>query len=806
MLDSVMQDLRYAVRALAKSPGFALTSLATLALGIGASTAIFSIVNAILITPLPFPHADRIVVGREVPNDGGYMSVSWPNYVDWRTRLQSVDDLACYRQVTLTLTGVDRPERLDGRQVTWNFFRVLGVRPTIGRTFTEAEDRPGVEHVVIVSDSFWKQRLGGDPQAIGRRLVLDDAPHTIVGVLPPGFRFIRDDAVYEPVGVLREPNSALLDRGNHMGLQAIGRLKPGRDLRAAAAELDTLSAALAKEYPNTNSGNGAHLEALSRRIVGDVRPALLVLFGAVGFLLLLSCVNVANLLVARGASRSHELSIRSALGGGRLRLMRQLLIESGVLSLAGGGLGLLVAAWLVKVFVGLAPEGIPRIDEVRLDRAVLLFAFAASALCGIVFGLFPAFQASSVDGQHLLVRSSRAGSTASTQTLRRALMVAEVALALVLLTGAGLMMRTMNQLATVDPGFSSDNLLTLRFALVTKSWKDEGRRQAFYENLLNDVRRQPGVVNAALTMSLPIAGADWSSVFIVGDQPAPPRAELPSAEFLPVSGDYFKTLGMRLVAGRLFNRSDSGTTMDVAVVNESFARRFWPGESAIGKRLKQGWPEWQTPWREVIGVVNDVKFEGVANDTPLQAYLPLTQESTGSLALVARTTGDAERFIRPLEQVIQSFDRDVPVYGVRTMRQWLDNAVARERISMVILAVFAVVALVLAGVGLYGVVSHGVTERTHEIGVRLALGADPSDVIRMFVGQGLMVAGCGVAIGLVGALGLSRFIQTLLFQVTATDPLTLGVVVSTLLAVTFGACYIPARRATRVDPTVVLRN
>jgi putative ABC transport system permease protein len=801
---ALTQDLRFAARTLRKAPGFTAAALATLALGIGASTAIFSIVNAVLIRPLPYLDPDRLIVAQEIHPLGRPMSVAWPNYLDWRARFRAVEDLACYRSVTFTLTGLDHAERLDGRQVSWTFVRVLGVQPALGRAFTEADDRPGAEHVVMVSHGFWQRRLGGNPRVLGRRLTLDAEPHTIVGVLPPDFWFVREDDVYEPFGVTVTQASGSLDRGNHPGLVALGRLRPGVEVGSARAELESLAAALAREHPDTNSGNGARVQTLASRIVGDLRPALIALMAAVGCLLLVACVNIANLLVARGAARRPELAVRAALGGSRLQLVRQLVVESTLVSLVGGGLGVVVGAALLQLLLALAPANLPRLDEVQLDAATLLFAFGAAAACGLLFGVYPAVHASSVRGQEALVRAGRTASTLPTRRLRRTLMVVEVALALMLLAGAGLMARTLRQLTAVDAGFDPGQVLTLRFSLEGDAWTRE-RCRVFYEESLARIRALPGVVDAALTLSLPIAGSEWNSVFIVGDQPVPARAELPSAAFTPVSPRFFETLRIRLVAGRLLDPTDRSDTPHVAVVNETLARRLWPRESPIGKRLKQGWPEWGTPWREIVGVVRDVKLEGVAEETPLQAYVPLAQDPAGALALVVRAATDAAPLVSRIEDILRGFDPDLPVYDVQTMRQRMAVALARERVSTVILGVFAFVAVALASVGLYGVVSQSVTERTHEIGVRMALGAGRRHVVRQVVAQGFLTVVAGAAIGVTGALGVSRFLAGLLFGVTPTDPLTFGAVILVLLAVSLVACVLPALRAARVDPALALR-
>ena len=803
LLDNIRQDVRYAIRSYARSPSYALAMMTTLALGIGASTAIFSMVNGILLRPLPLPDADRLVYANELGRSGGQISVSWPNFLDWRARARSFEGLAISREEPLTLTGLAQAERVRARRTTSNFFRVVGVQPVLGRWFLDADDRPGGDPTVIVSHEFWQTRLGGDARALGTPLVLDARTYTIIGIMPAGFRYLRSYDVFIPMGPIAN-DRFLNDRGNHQGFNVVGRLRPGVPVEAAAREMTAIGADLQREHPDTNSGITVRTEPLAARLVAQVRLTLLVLLGAVGCLLLVACVNVANLLIARGAARQHELAVRAALGGGRLRLALQMLVESTLVSIAGGALGVVLASWLLRLLIAVAPDGTPRLDEVRIDAVAWLFAFGAAAACGVVFGAFPAFQASGIRGQAALTRGRSAGAAAGSHRLRRGLMVIEVALALVLLTGAGLMMRTLQQLTRVETGFQPDHLLTMRFTLTGEQWT-EPRRQRFYTELLAGVRGTPGVTNAALAFSLPIEGSQWNSIFIARDKPIPARPDLPNAAFSPVSDGYFETMSTKLIAGRLFGASDTPTSPTVAVVNETLAARLWPNESPIGKLLKQGWPEQPGTWREVVGVVGDVKFEGVTATTPLQVYLPLTQESSRALAIVARTPAEPAAITSAVQAAVHNLDKDLPIYAVRTMEQMLDTSMSRERMSMLILAVFAGVALTLASVGLYGVVSHGVTERTHEIGVRMALGAQPRHVLGLVVRQGLSMAMIGTAIGVAGAFALSRSVQGLLFGVTATDPVTFGAVVAMLLGVALVACYVPAWRATRVDPSTALR-
>jgi putative ABC transport system permease protein len=566
----------------------------------------------------------------------------------------------------------------------------------------------------------------------------------------------------------------------------------------------TLAAQLEQEYPNTNSGNSAMAEDLSDVLVEDIRPPLIVLLVAVGFVLLIACVNVANLMLVRAAERQKEIALRLALGAGRGRVIRQLLSESLLISSLGGGAGLFIGTWAVGGLIALAPPDVPRLAQVSLNGAVLAFTVCVSALTGLLFGLFPAVQASMTNLQTALKEGGRTASGTLRERTRKVLLVAEVGLALVLLIGAGLMLRTVSGLMNIDPGFDARNLLTVRFILSGDAYNVEKRR-TFYTECLVRVGRLPGVESAALTLSLPIEGSNWNSVFVVADKPVPPRAELPSSAFIPVSVNYFETLGIRLLRGRAFTEADNSNPYQVIVINETMANRFWPGEDPVGKRVKQGWPESDTPWREIIGVVSDVKLDGIDRETSLQIYMPIGQQAARSVALVVRTGDDPLAAASTVEETIRSIDNDLPVFNTRSMDQLMGNAIGRQRLLMVLLASFAVLALTLAAVGIYGVMSYAVAQRTHEIGIRMALGARPRDVLRLIVGQGMILTIVGSSIGLAAALVLTRLMESMLFGVSATDPATFAILTLLLAVVAFLASYLPARRATRVDPLVALR-
>jgi putative ABC transport system permease protein len=800
-MNTLWQDLRYGARTLLKKPGFTLIAVLTLSLGIGANTAIFSVVNAVLLRALPYPQPDRLLVLTEKTRRGR-LGVAYPNFRDWRERAQSFTEMAGFRSALLNLTGMDKPDRLQGREVSWNFFRLLGVRPQLGRMFVEEDDKADAASTTLLSHALWQKKFSGDTAVIGKTISLNGSSFTVIGVLPAGFEFFRRDDLFVPLGNTLSP--ADQGRGNHSGLNALAGLKEGVSVAQASAEMDTLAAQLERAYPDTNSGVGALTYRLRDRYTSDVSRALWVLLAAVGFVLLIACVNVANLLLVRAAERQKEIAIRLALGAGRWRIVRQLLSESLLLAAVSGLAGLLVGVWLLEGLLKLAPEGVALLSQTRLDATVLSFTLGVSLLTGLLFGMLPAWQ-SAWGGLHAsLKEGGRASAGAMGERMRKGLLVAEVGLSLVLLVGAGLMLRTVHRLTRVDPGFATENLLTMQFNLPRNVYP-EPRLQSFYNEIIPRIEALPGVRAAALTLSLPIDGSNWNSVFIAADLPVPPRADLPSSAFIPVSANYFNAMGIRLLKGRVFTEADTAGKPAVTVINETLAARLWPGADPIGKRLKQGWPEDETPWREVIGVVADVKLNGVNSDTPLQSYLPLSQESSGFLNLVVRASGNPLNFAATVEQTIHSLDRDLPVFNVYLMDQLLSSAIVWQRLMMALLLGFAVLALLLAAVGIYGVISYSVRLRSHEIGVRMALGASAVDVLRLIVGQGMKLTLAGVALGLLSAFAITRWMESLLFGVRATDPLTFAVIPLLLTAVALLACWIPARRATKVDPMIALR-
>jgi putative ABC transport system permease protein len=794
---------------LAKNPGFTAVAVVTLALGIGANTAIFSVVNALLLRPLPFAESERLALLSEKTHEGERDSASYPNYADWRTRAQSFEGMAIGWPRTFTLTGGDKAVRVPGYAVNWNFFPLFRIQPQLGRMFTEADDRYGAARTVIVSHDFWQRRFGGELNVIGQSLQMTDETYTVIGILPPGFEYFEKADVFTPLGLVLAPDSAFAGRGNRaFDFYAVARLKPGVTVAQANSEMDALGQQLAREYPKINEGKSAQAEQLQDVMSESVRPSLWVLFGAVGFILLIACINVANLLLVRAAERQKELAVRLALGAGRWRIIRQLLSESMLIAALGGACGLLLGSWMLQGLLALAPTEIPGLSRVRLDNRVLIFTLAIAAASSLLAGLLPALQASKTDLQTTLKDGGRLTTGASREGMRKVLLVAEVSLSLVLLAGAGLLVRSMWNLLHVDPGFNMDNVLTMRLSLTGGKYNPQSLR-VFYDECLARVQAVPGVRSAALTHSLPIDGSNWGGVFIAADKPVPSRADLPESDRLRVSPDYFETMGIRLMRGRLFTSADTPESAPVVIINETLARRIWPNEDTIGKRIKFGFPEDEDqedkPWREVVGVVNDVKMDGVDRAFSLQAYLPYSQMPNQSLGLVVRAGRNPAALASAVEEAIHTIDKDAPVFSIRTMDQVLGNSLAQRRLTLILLASFAALALLMAVVGMYGVISYAVRQRQHELGIRVALGAQAQDVLKLILKQGLKLTLIGIGLGLLTAFALTRWLESLLFGVRPTDALTFGAIAVVLLSVALLACLVPARRAAKVDPIVALR-
>jgi putative ABC transport system permease protein len=812
-----MQELRYAVRTLAKSPAFSVIAVATLALGIGANTAIFSVVHAVLLRRLPYPEPDRLVVMRERhvrdPEGIGTMGAAWPTFLDWRTQTRSFQGLAAFRTDHVLLSGAGEPEMLRSAQVSAEFFSLLGVRPAAGRFFDASDDKPGAPPTLILSWGQWKRRFGTDPSILGRTVDIDAVPHTIVGVAPPSFAFFPIPRefpgavdVYTPVGLMGS-SPAWQDRGNHPGLRVLARLAPGASVDSARREMETIMLRLEKAYPNSNSGYRATVASLQEILFRDFRAALWTLLAAVASVLLIACVNVAHLLLARASARRREFAIRTAIGAGRGRLVRQVLTESLLLSAIGGALGVAVAAWAIGPLLRISPREIPRLADTRIDPAVLLFTLAAATVTGILFGFVPALQASRSDPQGTLRESGNSTTGGrERQRVRGALFVSEVALAFVLAVAAGLLLRSLKRVEGVSSGMETDGVLALDVYLPEAKYKTRIDQRLFYERALDDLRRMPGVESASASLCTPVVGQCWSSVILLSDRPVPSQTDLPDSAFNMVESSYFRTMRVPLKEGRFFDATDTPDSPPVVVINETMAHKWWPNESAIGKRIKQGWPQDNAPYREIVGVVGDVPQEGLDEPIRTEVFLPMSQHQEAALTLLVRTSRPPMSLAKPAIAAIHSIDRDQAVTAVQPMSQYIAESLARRRFQALLLGLFGGLALLLASVGIYGVVSYGVAQRRREIGIRTALGAHPRDVLRLVFGQALRLAGVGMAIGIATALVVMRFLASLLFKVAPTDPLTFGGVAVVVTAVVVVACARPARRAMAVDPATVLRS
>jgi putative ABC transport system permease protein len=819
-MQKIWQDLRYGARMLLKNPGITFVVILALALGIGANTAIFSVVDAVLLRPLPYPESDRLVFLNETSKSMDEISISYPNFIDWRNQNQVFEKLGVYNRSSYNLTGVGEAERIITGQVSADLFAALRANPALGRLFTNDEDKPGASPVVVLSYPLWQRRFGGQAGILNQPLTLNGKSYTVIGIMPQDFQFPSRVEMWVPVGQL-SGDPSWQQRGNHPGLYGVARLKPGVGLAQAKAQMDTIGANLEKQYNDSNAGNGIGLRPLLELFVGDIRRALWVLFAAVAFVLLIACANIANLLLARAQSRQKEMAIRAAMGAGRWRIARQLLTESVLLALIGGTLGLLIAQWGIKLILYVSPDAIPRSREISLDWRVLVFTIALAFVTGILFGLVPALQAGVVDVHETLKETGRG--TSGRHWLRSSLVVVEVATTLVLLIGAGLMIRSFYRLQKVNPGFSYEHLTSFTVSLPEKKYKTAEQRDQFYVQLLENLRALPGVEATAAASGLPLGNNGWQTSFVVDGRPRPPRDQTPLMEACLVTPDYFRAMDIPLKRGRFFNDHDDRSSLagkdlskldeveremaglNAIVIDEEFARRYWPDEDPIGKRIAMG-SEKHPLLLTVLGVVGRVKMEGLSQDSNrVQGYFPFAQIPNNDMTMVLKASGDPNQLIAAARRQVKAIDPDQPIYSVRTMDEIRAESVAPERLNLTLLSLFAGIALLLAIVGIYGVMSYSVTQRTHEIGIRMAIGAQPRDVFRMVIGQGMLLALIGVGIGLVGAFGLTRLMTTMLFGVEPTDPATFAAIAVLLTGVALVACYIPGRRATKVDPVVSLR-
>ena len=801
-------DVRYALRSFLKTPGLAAVIVLTLAVGIGANTAIFSVVNTLLLQPLPYTDADRLAVIWEhnLPRDRKNNVVSPGNFIHWREMQHSFVDLAAVSgmqslNLKVTLTGAGEPEEVPVQAVSASFFPLLGVQPARGRAFTAEEDRPQ-SRVVVLGDRLWRRRYGADPSIVEKTITIQGAPYTVVGVMPSGFSYLdKSIELWIPIGF---PADARTPRGRW--LNVVGRLKPGVTFEQAQEDMKRVHAELARQYPNFNTGWTARVVPLRQELTGDVRPALLVLLGAVVFVLLIACANVANLLLARATSRQRELAVRAALGAGRGRIVRQLLAESLVLATSGGAAGLLLAWWALRVFRTVAAANLPiqRLEAVGLDWRVVAFTIGASLLSGVFFGLIPALTTSGPVLTEALKEGGRSGSASRGHRMRSAFVVLEVALALVLLVGAGLLVRSFARLLDVDPGFNPAHTITMRVSLPSTRYREDESHVRFFQRLFERIDALPDVQASGAVSFLPLAGTGAATGFHIVGRPTPPRGEEPVCDVRVAASQYFTAMGITLLRGRLFDERDPNDSRNRVVINETMARQYWPNEDPLGKRVRISWNDDRED--EIVGVVSDVRQTSLDTKARATTYWPYPRFPYGTMTLAIRAGGDPSPLARAVTTLVHEQDPQLAVAAVKTMDDVVADSVADRRLTMVLLAFFAAAALMLAAVGVYGVIGYMVTERTREIGIRMALGAQPGRVLTMVVSRALLLTMGGIALGAAGALALTGLMTKLLLDVKPADPLTFAAVAALLALVALAASLGPARRATRVDPVLALRT
>lgn len=813
---NLFRDLRYGTRMLLKQPGFTVVAIITLALGIGANSAVFSVVNGLLLRPLPYPDSERLaIIWTHSP--GANVTQDWPSpgqYSAVKSQTSVFEEIAIAQGGSANLTGQTVPERVGAVFTSSAMFSILGAKPVLGRSFLPEEDAPGKPQAVILSYAFWQRRFGGDPNVIGQSLTVESTSYNIVGVMPADFMLSYE--VMPTVGAAAQAeillslplNAEALSSQGDENYNVMARLKPGVSVAQAQAELDSVVRGLEQQYPDRYPPSrrfSLSIMPLLEQVVGDVRPALLVLLGAVGCVLLIACANVANLLLARAAAREKEIAIRTAIGAGRWRLVRQLLTESVLLASLGGAIGLLLAVWSLDGLRWLSPSHIPRLQSIAIDGRVLAFTFGVALGTGILFGLAPALRASRSNLSETLKEGGRSLVGSGNQRLRSALVVAEVALSLVLLIGAGLLIRSFIRVQQVEPGFAPENVLSLRLSVAGTTYEKPPRRMDFYKQLWERISQMPGVQSAGGVSILPLSGGlSWGSISIEGYVPESGQSMIQADGRIATVG-YFETMKTPLISGRLFTEQDTAESTKVAIIDQNMARTYWPDDDPVGKRLKRGGVESKAPWLNVVGVVASVKQYALDSESRVTFYTPYHQSPAGTMYVTVRTVTDPLSLAAAITQEARAMDPNVPIYDIKTMAQRLSESLGRRRFAMLALGVFAIVAMLLAAVGIYGVMSYSVTQRTREIGIRMALGAPTNGVLKLIVGQGMLLAGMGVGIGLTAAVATTRLMASLLFGVSATDPMTFVVIGVLLACVALLACYIPARRAIKVDPMVALR-
>ncbi len=808
-MDNFLKDLRYGLRVLLRQKSFTAVALFALALGIGANTAIFSVVNAILLRPLPYKNPDTLVVpvsvntAREIERG----SITYADYLDWRQETEVFDKVAVFGFQSVDLAGGGEPERVEVGTVSEEYFAVMGVEPVLGRTFSADDYKPDAARALVISYKLWQRKFGGDASILDQKIYLNGRPYLVIGVMPKDSQWPASFDLWAPLAVGSNPSPNMLRRDN-MIFNAVARLKSGIEIEQATAAMEVIARRLEQDFPESRKGWTNEAIPLRDYIVNDdIQLALMVLIGAVGFVLLIACVNVANLLLARATAREREIAIRMALGSGRIRLIRQLLTESVMLALAGGGAGLLLAFWGVDLLTAIAPSDIPGIAEARIDLRVLLFAMAVSVVTALLFGLIPALHSTKTNFNESLKEGGRSATEgARGRSLRSILVVAEVVLSLVLLACAGLMIRSFIHLQSVDPGFNTDNLVTMSVNCPSLRYPDNAQALAFYKNVVDRVADSPGVESAAVSSALPLGGGGFylGRVLLIEGHPEPPAGPDHETQWNVISPGYFQTTGIKLLRGRAFDERDAEKSNPVIIINETMARRMFHDEDPIGKRIRS-WRD-ENLLREIVGVVQDVRYYGLGDELRGLVYIPHTQNTWRLMLLSVRTTGDAANLIGSIRDQIWSVDKDIAIANPKTMKETLAQSVAPQRFSTLLLAIFAALAMALAAVGIYSVLSYSVTQRAHELGIRMALGARAGDVIRLVVAHGMKLTLTGVAIGLASAFALTRLMKSLLYEVSATDPLTFILIPLILTGVALAASFIPARRATRVDPVEALRH
>jgi predicted permease len=802
-METLLQDVRYGARMLLKSPGFTLVAVITLALGIGATTTIFSLVNGYLLRQLPYPDSERLVLINEISAQRGPMGgISFANLLDWREQNQVFTGIAAWSNGSYTLTGDGDPEQIPGSSISYNAFEVLGVSPVLGRTFRPEEDRPEHGLVVILGHGLWERRFGAKPEIIGQTITINDRPRTVIGVMPPEFKFPEISELWLPLAL-----DGFRVRRTDYSLACVARLKPGVMLAQAQADMNSVARRIEEQNPVTNKAMGVSLiQMRARLVVATTRKVVLILFGAVVLVLLIACANVANLLLARASARQREIAIRAALGAGRWRIFRQLLTESFLLGAIGGAFGLALASWGIDLVLAAIPNELPFWMKFNIDNRVLGFTVGISLLTALVCGTAPALQASRVDLNETLKEGGRGAAGVNHHRLRRLLVIAEVALSLILLIGAGLLMREFLRMQGINPGFKPENLLTMRIGLPGSKYDKPEKRSTFFQELIARIEALPGVQEAGATSHLPLRGTWWRNLWVEGI-PVLSAGQTPTINLNVITQGYFKAMGIPILMGRDFTDADMSDRLKVTIIDERLAREYWPDQSPLGKRIRISPPENEKnePWSMIVGVVGNVKNESLSLTQNKSVYLLHAQFPLGGMGLAVRATANPESLVGAIREQVKEMDPNLPVTQVLTMTEVVSRSIYRSRLFAILFGVFAGIALLLASVGIYGVMSYSVAQRTHEIGIRLALGARRSDVSRLIVVQGMKLTVVGTVIGLAGGLALTRLIRSLLYEVSTTDPLTFGLVAALLGIVALLACYIPARRATKVDPLVALR-